>query len=323
MPRLRVVFDTNAYVAPSEEEFQRLLQLERNCSIIGFASFWVVSELLAHVADAADAAFGRSLSALRRLSRHCTQYDGARWLTRFVADSEDHLCYTLFGQSLPGRDREAEAYGHLIGKIAGSSAPLDWRDEQPMLNAIRAHVLRKEREFEQTVWNAVVAPLVPDAKDWGAIARDPSLRAKFLAGLRAPETPTLAAGAIVDRTAASLGVSQSPDERNERVILAERLFPLPIRFMVGLLRKVGESGIDLSISKHSNSLWDHEIAFSTSPNALMHGTPIWLITTDSALIASARESNAESVVWRQSKYIRLLEDGLPSVNEIVAQRRGA
>jgi len=117
MPRLYVVLDTNAYIGISDADLEGLIECCAVHSIVGVASFWVAQELLSHVADQADRDFGRARAAIRRLARHCSQYDGARSIVRFIGDGHGTVNRERFGRPGADEDDSSDDYGTLLGVI--------------------------------------------------------------------------------------------------------------------------------------------------------------------------------------------------------------
>ncbi len=106
------------------------------------ASYWVVMELLSHLADPSDASFKPAWAALRRLWQHCA--DDTRNV-RWLADPENHACQTLFGEAIPDRADEAASYGSILGTVVHAESPNDWTHLQPALDYLADHVRQIEK----------------------------------------------------------------------------------------------------------------------------------------------------------------------------------
>lgn len=301
MPRLFVVFDTNTYRSISRSDFDNLMTLERARSVIGIASYWVVFELLAHVADPNDPSYNFALAGVRRLARHCAQYDGKRRVLRLLADSEDHVFRALFGYQIPNRASASEAFGQLVGAIADAKSPADWSGLQPQLDALKAHIDAAEAQFEADVFANVVRALWPSAQTWDDVTQDPQKKADLLAYLATPQSQVAAASALVVKAASEIDHELTPEQESEFVIKVLELFPAPIAFYNAFLRKVA-NGYDLSVSKNVNSLWDMQVAFSTSMEATLGGAPVWLVSSDKAVLSAANEVGMGNRVMGLANY---------------------
>jgi hypothetical protein len=319
LPRLRVVFDTNVYRHLSKRDFEKMLEREQKHSILGTGNFMVVMELLAHIADPKDKGFQPSLAALRRLNLHTREYDGSHYITRFIGDSEEHAAISLFKRHMPNRSDQAWHYGSLVGLVAEADSPREWAEEQNNLDVIRSHVAHAEKEFAEDYRRRLILPLVPGAESWAAISSNAELRAVVASALEGPDADRLSAKMLVRRTALLLGIPITEKEMTEKVEIALKLFLTAIRFRVHVLRKIVQSGYDLSLPKNANTLWDIEITFSTNPNALVYGQPIWLITDDRAALAAAQSAGATNVVHSSSVYLELLGRLTPAVQQFITE----
>jgi hypothetical protein len=302
MPQLRVVFDANIYRTLGAQAFETVRVRERSHSIIGLASYWTCAELLTHMASPSDAHFKACWGAIRRLAAHSSQFDGRRPILRLMADTDDQLARMLFGRNIPGRAQEAEAYGRLIGAIAGAGAPNEWAASQAALDGLSAHVANEEKIFSDASFKHIVQTVVPGATSWDAVKANPAERDKFLAHIAKPETLRLIGGLLVDKTAARLNLTLADTERETRIDSVLKTFAVPIRFYNSIVRRIAMDGYNLTKGKNSNSLWDFQVAFSTSAHLLMDGTPVWLVTNDGPIVTAAKDCGAASFVRTLEEY---------------------
>jgi hypothetical protein len=309
MPRLNVVFDTNVYRKLSKSQFAHLLALERRQSVIAFASFSVASEMLSHLVSESDPNYRPSLAGLRRLTEHCTRYDGSRSIIHFVADHDEHVAMLLLGMDIPGAENRAEFAGQLIGTIAETDSPKALRNHQPYLQQVSRYAISAEQQFADNIFRTVVARLVPGATSWGALAAEKKLRAQFIKGLESDDAVRLMAAAMVARIERQLEVTLEQESREDAIDRTIRLFPIPIRFFNSILRRVAMDGYDLGNPRNRNSLWDYQIAFSTGPEATMEGIPLWLVTDDQRILEAARDCGCASIVSDMKAYLERLAAG--------------
>jgi hypothetical protein len=153
MPRLRVAYDTNVYRAIGQQDFAAICRLERNHSITGAASYWVVAELLAHLVDASDPSFSAAGAALRRLVEHCRYYNGSQYCLRMIADVDAQVAYSLLGWRLP----DAPANGFFSG-LAGAvygGGPAALVEHRSTLIELRDAIASDESRFTKNIWENI------------------------------------------------------------------------------------------------------------------------------------------------------------------------
>jgi len=304
--RLWVVFDNNAYRSLSESRFTALQACETRRGIKGLASYWVAIELLSHMADPADADFGSAWAAIRRLWRHCSEGRNIRWL----ADSENHVCHTLFGAHIPNRQSEAASYGLLIGTIANAQDQTEWHHLQAALDHLASHVIGIEQQFRDDMWQYVVLSVNPQAGSWRPLDATSPLRKQLLEVFQSDRGRNLSARMIVLKAAAQLGKSLSDSELAEKTDLVRAAFPIAVEFYNAVLTRIVEVGFDLDQGSKRNSIWDLQIAFSASPAARLQGCPVWLVTDDRLLRTAATKAGAASVIRSLVEYEALVTGSL-------------
>lgn len=301
--RLWVVYDTNSYRELSPARFTKLHKCELRRGIDALASYWVATELLSHMAKSTDKAFRSSWAALRRLWRHCAP-DGRN--IQWLADSEAHVCHTLFGIDIPGRKAEAAVYGLLVGSIANAASAADWKHLQPALDGLAAHVEQIEQQFRDDVWNYVIVSVNPNATSWAPSAATSALRAQLAAVFSSNQGRDLSAQMFVRKAAADAQLTLTPQEVAEKAQEVRRAFPIPVEYYNAVLLKIVQSGLDLDDKTNRNAIWDVQIAFSASPAASLQGAPVWVVTTDGLLLEAAKSADAGSVARGLKDFERLV-----------------
>ena len=293
MPRLYVVYDSNVYRTLGAPAFDAILALEANHSVVAVASYFVISEFLAHIADATDPSYAMSWGALRRLWRHCKQYDGSRELLRLIGDSEAQVPRTLFGELPRGRDDQAHAYGNLVGRLIAQGGPT-WPEAQRELTRNRQHVLATEDMFVQQLFNHVVKGLEPAATSWADV-RKAQVRPHILQKIKNGDGQRLVAQAIIAKAANEIGRSLSVTELQRLGQQVQEIFPVSVAFYDTLVHRIVRDGLDMSKYPRPNSLWDYQITFSIGKGARLLTRPIWLITNDSDMLAAAKHTGETNV----------------------------
>ena len=306
MPRLITVYDTNVLRELGTEAFAELRRAERARGVQGMASYYVAMELIAHVASSADPHFNQSWSGIRRLVHHTTTFNGAEHLVHFLADADDQVSFSLFGRSREDSEGPPQLYGTILGRIANAKVPGDWAQFDRTIGGVAERVRTAQSSFRDSLWRNVVQRLVPDAESWRAIAERPELRSRLLAAMNPELTDEWAAGRMVAQAARQLGLQLSEDERAEKVATALRIFAAPIALYRSVIRRIFADGYNLDLERNVNSLWDVQIAHSTSVQAKILECPVWLITSDRAILSAAVEVGAQRVIRSLSSYRELL-----------------
>lgn len=305
MPYLTVVFDSNVYRRLSQADFDTITELERARSITACASHQVLFELLAHVASQRDPEFNQAWAALRRLWRHCSIYDGSAYRLQCLGDWRNQICRLLFRRTAAARG-EAHGLGILVGVIANAETPKEWLEYQQTLDQLADHVDDVEQRFLDDMLNHVSHRVAPDAVDWEAAAETTANRGKLADALTTDDGIRSAARIIVRLAAEDVGVVLGEAELNEKADYMANTFATPLRFFNAIAAGVVREGSNIS-TRRANSVWDFQIAFSTSPQVTMAGAPVWLITDDGGILAAAREAKIEGLVRPLDSYRSVLE----------------
>lgn len=307
MPRLAVVLDTNAYRGIGKEAFDALRRDESHHSVVAFASYIVATELLAHLAAEDDRDFGACLHATARLGTHCSRWDGSASNLGFMQLADSQIIRQLFGVSLESNETKAAGYSTIIGAITSSPCPASALQFQEGLTQLRDQVAQAEQEFADRLWNKVVMTLEPSALSWNDITKS-AKRAGLLAALDAGHGLGLVAGTIVDRAAGKAGLRLTAPERDRAIARAIVLFPTAIHHHDLLIRELVTKGQDMRKPERANSVWDHDLTFSTAPGANVSGIPLVLVTADPLILRAAAAGGMTSRIWALVDYRKRLTD---------------
>jgi len=299
MPRLAVILDTNAYRGITDAAFDAMVADERSHSVIAMASYIVVSELLAHLADEHDPDFKACLRAVARLGRHCSRWRGGAEVD-FMQLADAQVVRQLFGQSIASEVRPG-GYATIIGEVSRNPVAEVVRGYHEELTLVRDGIMKAEAEFVANLWKKVVLTLDPAASTWQAVIRSPK-RTTLLQAITAGEGLDLVAGTIVDRAASKAGVSLTEAQRMEAIKRAHRSFPTAIHHHNLLIRRLLENGPDMSKPERANSVWDHELTFSTAPGATVVGAPLVLVTGDPLILQASSDAGTRAHVWSFDEY---------------------
>lgn len=301
MPRLAVVFDTNAYRAIGAESFERLRVDEQQHAVVPMASYVAAMELLSHLADPFDPSFMACLHATRRLGQHCSRWDGSKFNIEFMQLADAQIVSQLFGRRIAGEEIRLGGLSTIIGAIVDDPRPetaLQYRDG---LIQLRDGIEREEAKFAEKLWKKVVLSLAPDATDWQSVVRSP-MRVPMLAAIDEGRGVELIAATIVDRAADKCGLRLDDADRADAVKNALLRFPTSIHHHNLLIRTLIDRGPDMSRADRANSLWDHEITYSTAPGATVKGLPLVLVTADPLILRAAELASTRNQVWSLNEY---------------------
>jgi hypothetical protein len=292
------------YLGISQPRFARVKRLERSNSVRAVASPWVALELLAHVASPLDPHFKRSQAALRRLAEHCETYNGARYVLNFVGDVSHQLAHAVLLRDV-SKDSNVDNLASFI------SAAISDESHHPANEAGWTEIAERVREIEQSfvdnVWNNVIRSSIPDADSWTALSKSPRQLQEALAELRSPNTLRIFAVDFLQRAAKIDGSKESivPEQAVER-ILSQCGGALLLE--VSLFSKVIAQGLDLTKSKHRNTVWDIYIAVATMMFGHLDTRPMWLITNDRLVQRGAAAAAIASRIISLDHYENLLKD---------------
>jgi hypothetical protein len=312
LPRLQVAFDTNVYRGIADSRFDRLRHLERNHSVIGVASYWVAAELLSHLASPSDPDLPHALSALRRLVRHCRQYDGSQPTLPFIGDVYSQVAFIVFGRRLPDTADNA-FFAALVGAVADEPGGLDAHRES--LTAIAEQVSNKEAGFAENIWQNIIVASIPEARTWGDLVRNKEKYDQALAELDSPEAERLTAAMLVDGAVEKMGITLSGEDREAKVDEVLRMVPRAVRIHNGILRSLVRDSRDLSKPWNSNTLWDIHIAFCASTFVGLGARPLWLVTNDRPILRAARDTGMDWAIRSLDEYERCLQEEELQVHE--------
>jgi hypothetical protein len=309
VPRLCVVFDTNVYRTLAKERFRALRIAETSHSVIGFANYATVTELLAHLATPETREGRIAASAADRLLQHCTEYDGATNVVRFVAPALGQISRYLFGMVPPSEDDHANAYGRLLGEWV--TTPGRRQDLAPALEEIASRADQARDAYVATLWKSVVLTLAPEATAWFDVKADSQLQRELLKKIDTGVGRQLLARNLAQQ-AAVLVSRHVPDTDMVRIALhVQEVFGLVIEFRHRIIRHVIAEGPDMSRRSRANGAFDLHVCGVTSGIATLRGAPVILVTDDGDILESAQAIDQRDEIVTLDDYERLLAtDGM-------------
>jgi hypothetical protein len=298
--RLGVVLDSNVYRCLGEESFAKLLRDERHHSIVAYANYYVVTELLTHLYDDRDPDYASCVAALRRLGIHSGRRDGNRTSINFMQLPDAQIARILFGVQTQATGSPG-IYSEIVGRLLDGEAQDVVNSYRNGIAELRERVAKNEAQFSAKLWERVVLTLQPGATSWNQITRSP-LRNALLAAIDRGQAADLVAATIVDRAATRSGLVLSEASRQEAVGRALRAFPTAVQLHVLMIRRLIEKGPDMTRPNQANTIWDYEITFSTGPGATVQGVPLILVTNDPLITRAAEIAGMAQHYWSWQDY---------------------
>lgn len=297
-----VLLDSNAYLALSDARFDALLEAERRRGVARYCEPFVVSEFLAHLADPADPAFGRSRRAVVRVYRRCNVAAGGE--CGILRDSEARLCEFITGKVLEKHDAYTEqVVAPLVGDIG--LTPHDRPLPPGMyehLRAIAAHLAGVEAQFADVGrgLKAVIATAVAGEDREGRKATMKGARRTH----ESSATRRNFADTIIRQAYENAELAPPdplPDALVARVLKGAAA---AIEFEALIWDKLAFDGANPDKTRIRNLRWDQRIAFNIGQT--MRGRPLWLVTDDGDFARAAKAAGHEDRVYTLAAYERWL-----------------
>jgi hypothetical protein len=270
--------------------------------VTAVASHWVAAELLAHLAEPSDPELRSAWAAVRRLDIHCKYYNGSKYVLPFIGEVAAQIAHFVLGRRPADSDKASAWFSGAVGAVAQLHAADELEQYRGWLRELAAEVTEKEEAFAEGIWKSVVLPLVPEARTWDDFVPSAAARRKVVAEFSGRRPERLTAGIYLDAAAAGVNVQLSRLERKKKIDEILRIFPGPIRFLIGVLKRIAFNGLDLRQKRNRNTLWDAHIVFAISALSRMNHTPAWFVTNDRATLTVARDAGNSDVVMSLVEY---------------------
>lgn len=259
-----VVFDANPYralfgnstPAKAVEVARALKARESESSVVAAAAPSVVIELCKHLADPNDVDFDICLPALCALVEHCTySRDGLRCL-RLLPHTEQFLCEPMYG-SVPPIIAENSLQVRLAAHCVATSPTRDGLAR----NASAFAVLSRVVDAVESAYADSLRTLTN-----GADLTRPGARSEMRRRVLGIEGRSMAAGLLVRRARAALGIDdvQDPLYAHNALWVAEA-YGVAVDFMVNALAQMLDGA---NPDNKRNSFWDGELAFFVGANCV-------------------------------------------------------
>lgn len=303
MPRLAVVFDTNIYRGTTTEEWDALRDREASHSVLGYTSPAVITELFSHLGDPESGEKGPAIAAIRRLCRHCTEFNGWQYRVRFVAPAMGQMCHTLFGVDIDDPEEPA-VLGHLAGRIANEEGAV--KALAPSLRIIFDGTQAARTSYVDTLWTSVVLTLSPGATQWSDVTKPSERRTALLEGLANGADLRILSSSIAEQAATYAKVSIPLPEDSEAPSRVLKYYPTVVHYRSLVIKRLVQNGPDMTKRSRANGAMDIHVCTSTGPTAILNGVPLILITSDTDILDAAVLSGMRHRILNPLEYKELL-----------------
>jgi hypothetical protein len=226
---------------------------------------------------------------------------------RVFEDVESQLARGLFGKTVEERWLEYAAIADLVGFIATHDAPTPATAMKETLKEIATRVAQREMKFAGDL-NSLIRVIEAAEAEQPQDTR-PEVRAGFREFIFSEDGPRLIAKTRVTETARQLGVVSTANELEEYSRRVLRAFPTAIYFLRDLLADLIDSGLNVFLSRNSNSVWDLSLAFHASREASVDGVPVLLVSDDARIERAAAGAAQPEFVRTLLEYEFLLSSG--------------
>lgn len=281
--------------------FARLLELERQRQVTRYAEPFVLTELLARLADPQHGDFGPCRAAVVRMFQRCAG-EGPCGIIR---DSESRLAEALSGKGLDAHDEHTNQLRFLLMHV-GHNYPL--ATIEPQLRTLARHVEATEAQWADVMRRLQqkiaaireedrqqrIAAIRPEDAERNKIG-NPGMRARTAVTNRQVNATKL----LMDFASQAVG---PPTE--ETIARVRRGAAAWIEFAVHVLDKVTYEGINVDAPEVRNFVWDQRFAFNIGQN--IGGRTLWLVTDERAFADVAKVTGYGDRVHTVESYERWL-----------------
>jgi hypothetical protein len=227
--------------------------------------------LLAHLSDPADPDREDRRSAVVTLWEHCgTTLGGSRQLA-ILEDPEAQLAAALYGCCPIVNHRLIENLAltaRLVGETDGDEILSKLNDT---LKSFAATVDSIEERFVQDMMQFVLQVFDPHAQTWDALTKNRDLLARVLKYLDSEESVITLARAKVRLARRVVEGDQSQPIEDDEVARVIDAFGCHLQLYRQIVRKMVQTGCDVTKPKHRNWIWDLQIAFAIGGYTVRNG----------------------------------------------------
>ena len=316
MSKKAVILDTNIYRAMSYGVDKKLLPVEgvkslwkeikeKECSlgIRAFCNPFVLIELLSHLSNPNDPAYGVCKRSVVAAVEHCTIDDQFRYLE----NGESNMCQILFGK-VPEVDRKSsENLIAAVSDIYHDSSDSNIAKHSTLTSQLANHVANMESLFIADIQNFVIK-VVGNGKDpWQLFKDDKRERQKFLSFIGSSKFKKQWSLSQVYKAALALEIDiKNVSDLSVKVDNVGEMFSSPFLVYKEILKRLATSGYNLEKDNRTNSVWDMQIMFSFSDKGDIDGMQPVLVTGDKMMREASKSAGLDHLCISQEEYINLI-----------------
>lgn len=308
----RIYFDTNFYIKLTQNitpvqvksRFSNLAKVGLKKKIDSHIHIYVIYELLTHLSSDSDPYFLNCKNAILAINHHCR--DSKTKEFKYINDFDSELIKYFFNKN---RDKTDEVYNicsKLCDYIFYNQNDYYLEDIRQELKAFTSTVADIEGDFIN-YYKSLIYKIDPSAIGWRLNKDDKSMRKKNLDFLKSDEFLNILAKEEVIRLAslANVNITEEQVARFTNFINDNFLFPLVIK--VEIIRRITETGFNLSKKNNMNWFWDIQLASCVYTNKNMNSIPYIFVTSDQGILKIADKYDLNERVISKNDYIKLLQ----------------
>lgn len=297
-----VALDTNIYRGVGDELFKAILAAEASRSVIPHADPWSMVELLAHLSDPSDPAFGPSKHAVRRLSHRCLRPPPDGRAHGVLADAEVQIAQFVTGRPLEankGSTLELVTLCQAVETTDPTELPAAGLES---LGKLAEHVMATEEWFAGHIAEVKhqLQEAMRSSPDSTISERNKAIEAFFQSDAAA----RLDAGSLIRRAYSQQGLAipvPVPEDLITRVVEA---FRAGITATALAYKRTLQNDVNLNKPRIRNLIWDQNIAFNIGQRVL--DRDILIVTKDGYFRDAAVEAGFPDAVYGCDQYLRWL-----------------
>jgi len=313
MRNASVIFDTNAYIEFCENydlninlvlhEIENLRTKERMLNIDSFAAPPVLLELFAHLADPDDPFYERCKCSLLTLYHHTTIENSLD--IRIIADSESLLARLLFNYEYRELIQKWKEIANLLAQIYNRPDENNIARMRNDIRQISQYVQDEENQFVSDMFDFVVKGLNSSATDWAPLVNDEVTKTRFLRFINSEEAIMDLAKMYVIKTCSIAGIRHSNVDMDTLAEKVKSTFPAALKLYMSILKRIAETGCDITQRSRRNWIWDIQLLFYVTPTTLIN-KEIFLVSSDRDIIKAAEMGGRRNNVIRLNDYLNLI-----------------
>lgn len=313
MRNASVIFDVNAYIEFCENynlninlvlhEIENFRTKERMLNIDSFAAPSVLLELFAHLADPDDPFYERCKCSLLTLCRHTTIENSLD--IKIIPDSESLLARLLFNYEYRELIQKWKEIANLLAQIYNRPDENNLARMRNDIRKISQYVRDEENQFVSDMFNFVVKGLNSSATDWTPLVNDEVTKTRFLRFINSEEAIMDLAKMYVIKACSIAGIGHSNVDMDTLAEKVKSTFSAPLKLYIMILKRIAETGCDITQRSRRNWIWDIQLLFYVTPTTLIN-KEIFLVSSDRDIIKAAEMGGRRNNVIRLNNYLNLI-----------------